>query len=257
MRGEPAVDRAVSRHRRHAGRAPVSTAAAERLAVVDVARTGAIGLMIAYHFCFDLRHFGFITADFERDPFWLGCRAVILSSFLLLVGVSLALAAAAGIPAARFWRRTGQIALGALAVSCASWLVFPRSFIWFGVLHNIAIASVLARPFARRPWTALAIGAIVAGMGMTLAWPAFDATLLSPLGFRTFKPPTEDYVPLFPWAGAVFVGIAGGHLLATGPVRTALAAARVPRWAVWPGRHSLVIYLVHQPFLFALLSLAH
>ena len=48
--------------------------------------------MVVYHFAFDLRFYRVIAADFEHDPFWLGFRALIVTSFLLLVGVSLVLA---------------------------------------------------------------------------------------------------------------------------------------------------------------------
>jgi len=68
------------------------TGASARVASIDAVRAIALIAMIAYHFCFDLRYFGVIRADFEHDPFWLGARTIILSSFLLLAGVSLVLA---------------------------------------------------------------------------------------------------------------------------------------------------------------------
>jgi uncharacterized membrane protein len=228
----------------------------DRLAVVDGARTVAIALMVVYHFCFDLRHFGIIAADFEHDAFWLVARGVIVTSFLLLVGVSLALAASAAVPPARFWRRIAIIAAAALGVSVVSAVLFPRSFIYFGVLHCIAVTSVLARPYAAKPRLALIAGLVVIAAGTLLAHPAFDARPLSPIGFAVHKPLTEDYVPLFPWAGVVLLGIAAGHALAAPPLRRRLAGISVPGWLAWPGRHSLLLYLVHQPVFFAILTLA-
>ena len=79
--------------------APVGTPAsraARRVPGVDALRGGAIVLMVAYHFCFDLRYYRVISADFEHDPFWLGFRALIVTSFMLLVGMGLVLAARAG-----------------------------------------------------------------------------------------------------------------------------------------------------------------
>lgn len=227
-----------------------------RLDIVDGARTVAIALMVVYHFCFDLRHFGVIAADFEHDPFWLGARGVIVTSFLLLVGISLALAAAAGVPAARFWRRIAVVAAAALGVSAVSVLLFPRTFIYFGVLHCIAVTSVLARPYAGKPRVALVAGLVVIAAGTLLSHPAFDAKALSPIGFAPHKPPTEDYVPLFPWAGVVLLGIATGHALATPRLRKLSTALHVPGWLAWPGRHSLLLYLAHQPLFFAILAVA-
>lgn len=221
-----------------------------RLAGIDALRGGAICLMIVYHFCFDLRHFRVIVgADFERDPFWLGFRAVIVASFLALVGVSLVLAAEARVSRVRFWRRVGVIAACALAASIGSYLVFPRTYIHFGILHCIAVASVLAWPLVRQPWVALVLGAAVIVAGVTLAYPAFDQRALSWIGFTTTKPRTEDYVPLLPWAGVVLIGIAIGHALARTRFRALAPLAGAPRWLQWLGRHSLAVYMVHQPIL--------
>lgn len=228
----------------------------DRLAVVDGARTVAIVLMVVYHFCFDLRHFGVIAADFEHDVVWLVARGVILTSFLLLVGVSLALADRAGVPASQFWQRIAIVAAAALGVTVVSMALFPRSFIYFGVLHCIAVTSVLVRPYAAKPRLALVAGLVVIVAGTLLAHPAFDARALSPIGFAVHKPLTEDYVPLFPWAGVVLLGITVGHALAAPPLRQLIAGVTVPGWLTWPGRHSLLLYLLHQPVLFALLTLA-
>ncbi len=84
--------------------------------------------------------------------------------------------------------------------------------------------------------------------------PAFDARALSWLGFTTHKPATEDYVPLAPWAGVVFVGIAvGARARARSAFRPLAPLAAAPRWLRWLGRHSLVVYMVHQPILLGVL----
>ncbi len=211
--------------------------------------------MFAYHFCFDLRFYRVIAADFENGPFWLGFRAVIVASFLALVGISLVLADRSGTNAARFAKRIGVIAACALAASAASWLVFPHTYIHFGILHCIAVASILAWPLARRPRIALAIGIAAMVAGATLSWPAFDHRALSWIGFTTTKPATEDYVPLLPWAGVVFAGIALGQWMATTAFRTLAPLAAAPGWLRWLGRHSLAVYMVHQPLLLAFLWL--
>lgn len=241
----------------HAASAPAvrgrNGRAVGRLAGVDALRGGALLLMFAYHFCFDLRFYRVTAWDFEHDPFWLGFRALIVASFLLLVGVSLVLAERAQATPRHFWKRVGVIAACALAASAGSYLLFPRTFIYFGILHSIVVSSILAWPLARSPWPALALGITVIVAGLTLQWPAFDLRALSWIGFGTFKPPTEDYVPLFPWAGVVFIGVALGHALARAGFRPLRPLARAPRWLTWLGRHSLIVYMVHQPILLALL----
>jgi uncharacterized membrane protein len=258
----------MSQPRRHAahrraGGAPraaraagaAATASVPRLVAIDALRGGALCLMFVYHFCFDLRFYRVLAADFEHDPFWLGFRALIVTSFMLLVGVSLALAADARQPAARFWQRIAVIVACAIAVSAGSWLLFPATFIWFGILHSIAAAAVLARPLARHPGIALAIGAAIVVAGIAGAHPMFDSPLLTWIGFGTRKPATEDFVPLAPWAGWVFVGIALGHALVRSRFRMLAPLARAPRWLSFLGRHSLAVYMIHQPVLIGLLWL--
>ncbi|HEX6136147.1 MAG TPA: heparan-alpha-glucosaminide N-acetyltransferase [Casimicrobiaceae bacterium] len=224
-------------------------APAARIAGLDALRGLAIVAMIVYHFCYDLRYFGFTRSDFERDWRWLTARTLILSSFLLIAGASAVLAQRQAVPFARWARRIALIAGAALLVSAASWLMFPRSYIWFGVLHAIAASLLLAQPLVQRPLLAALVGVAVIASGVALADPAFDNRALGWIGFMTAKPVTEDYVPLFPWAGVLFVGVAAGHWL----VRTRFAAlaplGRVPAWLRWLGRHSLIVYLVHQPLL--------
>jgi len=210
--------------------------------------------MIVYHFCFDLRYYGAIAADFEHNPFWLGFRALVVTMFLALVGVSLVLADVAATPPAKFWKRIAMITACALAASVGSYLLFPQSFIYFGILHAIAVASVLAAPLVRWPRAALAIGVFIVVAGTTIADPAFNTRALSWLGFVTVKPSTEDYVPLAPWGGIVPIGIALGHALLRTDFRALRPLAAAPRWLAWSGRHSLLIYMVHQPILLGVMG---
>ena len=118
------------------------------------------------------------------------------------------------------------------------------------------MASILAWPVVNRPRAALAIGIAVIAAGVALSHPLFDQRALSWLGFTTMKPATEDYVPLAPWSGVVFVGIAVAHALARADFRPLAPLAATPRPVQWLGRHSLAVYMLHQPLLLGLLWLA-
>lgn len=226
---------------------PSAAAGRPRVPAVDALRGLALCLMFVYHFAFDLRFYRVIAADFEHDPFWLGFRALIVAAFMLLVGVSMVLADRAGATRGHFLKRVGVIALCALAASAGSFFLFPRSFIYFGILHCIAVASVLARPLVRRPHAALVIGCVAIVAGVAWSHPVFDARALSWLGFTTMKPATEDFVPLAPWAGVVLVGVALGQVLARHGFRAIAPFAGAPAPLRWLGRHSLPVYMLHQP----------
>ena len=91
--------------------------------------------------------------------------------------------------------------------------------------------------------------------GVLWSHPLFDARPLSWIGFVTAKPATEDYVPLAPWAGVAALGIAVGHGLARSGFRAVAPFAAAPSWLRWLGRHSLFVYMVHQPILLGALWL--
>lgn len=232
-------------------------AATARVPTLDTLRGVAIVAMATYHFCFDLRYFGFLRADLEHDWRWITARTMILSTFLLVAGVSAVLADRQhpGGTSRRWLAHIGVIAAAAVAVSAGSFLMFPQTWIWFGVLHAIAVSLLVARPFVRRPALAAAAGVAIIVAGLAFHNAALDNRTLGWLGFMTAKPPTEDYVPLFPWTGVLLLGIAiGPHL-----VRTRFAAlaplARAPAALGFLGRHSLAVYLLHQPILIGALWL--
>ncbi len=230
--------------------------AARRLPVVDAARGVALLAMAVYHACWDLSFLGLATFDLLGDPLWLAARTAILGSFLLLAGVSFVLAADRGLDRRRFLGRLARLAAAAAAVSAVSYALFPQSPIFFGVLHHLAVASLLGLLVLRLPWPAtLALGLAVIAAGRTVALAPFDAPWLRWVGLMTFAPESNDYVPLFPWFGGVLIGIALGRLWLPRLKAPPSRPGAVGRGFAWAGRHSLAVYLIHQPVLFGALSL--
>jgi uncharacterized membrane protein len=231
---------------------------------IDALRGAAVVWMTAFHFCFDLNHFGWIRQDFYRDPVWTWQRTCIVSLFLLCAGMGQAVATAQAQDWARFWRRWAQVAGCAVLVSIGSWWMFPNSWIYFGVLHGIALMLVVVRLTAgwgRWLWLAgaLAIAMKFVAAYAVSAWPAADFLNDKPwnwLGLVSRKPVTEDYVPLVPWLGVMWWGMALGQWLLRR--RQAFVAAAIPAAAAplaWLGRWSLSWYMLHQPVMIGALML--
>lgn len=227
-----------------------------RLPSVDALRGLAVALMIAYHFCYDLTYVGFARFDFFHDPFWLHARTAILGLFLLVAGISLTLATRDGVRLRPYLRRLGLIGGCAVLISVSSHLLFGPRWIFFGVLHFIAAASVLGLAFVRRPWTALLCGAALIALDRAYAHPLFDQPVLQWFGLMTHKPPTEDYVPLVPWFGVVLIGMTLGHAFRLRTVQPPRHSNALPaRLLASAGRHSLLFYMLHQPVLMGMLWL--
>ncbi len=234
--------------------------AGPRIESVDALRGLAMVWMTIFHFCFDLSHFGYWPQDFRADPFWTVQRTVIVSLFLFCAGLGQALAWSQNVAWARFWRRWGQIAFCALLVSAGSYLMFPNSFIHFGVLHGMAVMLLIVRCTAgwgAGLWLAGALALAAPWLGGWLlagpaaAWaPAFNGGSLNWLGVVTRKPFTEDYVPVLPWLGVMWWGTAAGQWALQR--RAGWLYAGLPK-AVRPlvllGRWSLSYYMLHQPVL--------
>ena len=224
---------------------------------IDALRGIAIVWMTVFHLCFDLNHFGYIRQDFYNDPVWTWQRSAIVSMFLLCAGMGQAVAVDQQQDARRFGKRWLQVAGCALLVSAGSYLMFPRSFIYFGVLHGIAVMLVITRVTANAGrWLWLA-GAIAIALPRLVQHPWFDTRLTNWVGLITHKPVTEDYVPLLPWIGVMWWGLAAGQWVLANRrkwVTGALPKALHP-FAVL-GRWSLSFYMVHQPVLIGLLLLA-
>ncbi|WP_193337074.1 DUF1624 domain-containing protein [Devosia beringensis] len=229
-----------------------------RFAIVDIARGVAIIAMVAYHLCWDLSYFRFIAPDVGRDPNWVLIARSILAVFLFLVGVGLVLGHGKTIRWRAFRRRTGFVVLGALAITLGTFLVFPDSFVYFGVLHAIALFSILALPFLFVPlWLTGLVAAAMIALPFFLSNALFNEKLYSWIGFWQVPPPTNDLVPIFPWLAAVLIGIVATRLILASSVATRLAAicptGRLPRLLAGLGRWSLLIYLLHQPILLGLI----
>lgn len=232
-----------------------------RLGRLDIARGFALIAMAIYHFGWDLEFFGYLTQGSASQGWWRIFARCIASSFLFLVGFSLVLAHGRTIRWHSFFKRLAQVVVAAAAISLLTWLYMPEGFIFFGILHQIALASLLGLLFVRMPvWAQVCLTIPLAVLIIAAPYFArseiFDYPALWWVGLSTSNPISNDYVPLFPWFGAVLLGIAAAKIMQATGLLTLLQGGIKPLWLdrglTFIGRHSLIFYLVHQPVLIGL-----
>lgn len=239
-----------------------------RLWEVDVVRTAAIAMMVAYHAAYDVHR---LAPSVGIDPFGGGWRALQVatgSTFLFVVGVSLAISNGRGRARGhaawpryrRHLRRAGEVAAAALLVSIVTRVALGDDYVRFGILHSIAVAMVigpLLLPLGA--WNVpLAAAVVVAGV-----WLDDNASSDVPGLLVLGVPPRDgavDWYPLLPWLGPVLLGLAAGRALYPAGRRgrwgDRLPEPRHARALGAPGRHALPIYLIHQPVLLPLVAAA-
>ena len=228
---------------------PANTAnGSARLIGVDVTRALAVILMVIFHFCYDLGYFDYMEMDVNA-PFWAWFRYLIVTLFFLVVGISLVLSTRSGIR----WRSTlirlSQVGAGALAVTVATMVVFPKAWVYFGVLHFIFLAILCALPLVNWPRISLLLGISIFALFNLTDWfnTHFLFVWLQPI--LHLPNATQDLTRFIPWFGMVLIGIYLGQ--------AQLRWFYWPSWSVfkplvWIGQHALSIYLIHQVVLYGL-----
>ncbi len=221
---------------------------------LDWLRTAAIIGMVLYHGAYDLDAlYGWeLHVD---DGLWKLLQRCTAILFLLLVGMSYA-ASSAGRTAqemrARSLRRFLLIGGCAAMVSAGTWLADGETYVRFGILHLIAVSSLLLPLLSPLRERAGAVGVLILLAASLLPDRAGTAWLL-PLGVMPEGFRSVDWFPLIPWFGVILLGYAAGCVLYVRGLRGTPGYS--PRWLhviSWPGRYALLIYLLHQPLLLAL-----
>lgn len=115
----------------------------DRLVWLDLARSVALLAMIVFHFARDLEIFGYIDTGTTLRGGWALSARWIAGTFIVLSGISFVLAHGADMRWQAWARRVFQITFAAALVSAATYIAFPDQFVYFGILHLIAVSSIL------------------------------------------------------------------------------------------------------------------
>jgi uncharacterized membrane protein len=235
----------------------VKKTSSDRFWEIDFLRGIAILMMIVYHIIFDLNYFGFTSTDLNSLPSLIFLYP-IGTVFLLLVGISLTLSykrvqhtLTTNQLRIKYLKRGSSIFGLGILITMVTWIYPHQGFIVFGVLHCIGLSILLAYPFIRSRVLPLLIGifCIIFGIIIRLSITV-DFPWLIWLGFVPRQFYTLDYFPLLPWYGVVLIGIFLGNIQYKNHSRF-ITIPDYSRFIIirpfcFLGRHSLLIYLLHQ-----------
>jgi uncharacterized membrane protein len=207
--------------------------------------------MISYHFLYDFAFFGRMSWEAFYSPGLNALQLFTCCSFILLAGIS-----------SRFSH--SNLRRGAVTLLCG-FLVMAGAYlvgapILFGILQLLGVSMLIyglvGKYFERLP--ALAAAAVcIALFFVSRFWTQHtlvSARWLFPLGFLYRGFYSADYFPLLPWLFLFLLGTVAGGTLKKHASLPWLQTG-VPAFLSWPGRHSLIIYMLHQPILYGLCML--
>lgn len=238
---------------------------------VDAARGVAIIMVVLYHLIYDLDTFGGYGVE-STSGFWGVFADVTAFIFVFLVGVSLSIssskAKATGLPGrdsfGKYLKRGVRIFAYGMLITLAFWAFGLGGAVIFGILHLIGVSIVLAYPFRNLGVLNMVFGALLVILGLYIGAQGFvvdgaPGIMLAPLGVIPADLLMPDYRPLLPWFGVVLFGLVAGDAIYGGESPRRKPGKSSPRSTVsgplgFLGRHSLFIYLVHQPILIATLG---
>lgn len=232
----------------------------ERFPEIDFARGVAVVMMMVFHIAFDLYFLNIAPVPAASLP-WRVLAMSTAGLFLFLVGVSLSVSAVHARKNLsrnefiwKYVKRGAEIFSIGIGITLVTWIILPGSFILFGILHLIGLAVALSPLYTGFSWQNLVAGSVIILLGPVVAAMRGAGWLLW-LGIHPSAFYSIDYTPIVPWLGMVLIGVYSGTLLYPGGIRrfNLVLPEILDKSLGFLGRHSLAIYLVHQPIILGIL----
>jgi uncharacterized membrane protein len=227
----------------------------QRIIILDFLRGCAIIMMTLFHFTWDLEFFGLIPST-TSQPHWVLLVRVTVASFLCISGMSFAISHQNGTKWHRFWRRFALLLCAAMMISAATFIITPNSFVFFGILHHLACVSLIAVLCIKLPARIIFVmSTLIIITPYVFRSIIFATPMLWWSGLAPVYPPSNDYVPFFPWAGFFLLGLTFAKTRFFVQFKTLNPySSRVEYMICFFGRHSLLYYLLHQPIIMAIIG---
>lgn len=236
---------------------------ARRIVLMDEIRGFCIVLMVIYHALFDAVYL--LGVDGLGDLFF---RLSFLQPFF--AGIFVVLSGIASRLSRSNLRRGLELLMVSLLLTAFTRYFIPEQTIYFGIIHMLSFSILifaLARPLLDKlpPIVGIILSgslfAVTYGLQygyigieniykISISKKLFDYLYLYPLGLPREGFSSGDYFPLIPWLFIFLAGTFSGVYVKKGKrLPKGIYKKRFPLLA-FIGRHSLIVYLLHQPVLY-------
>ncbi|NJE06104.1 DUF1624 domain-containing protein [Thermococcus sp. M36] len=228
---------------------------------IDFLRGIGILMMVVSNFVTDLQLF---LSYSGHQTFWLLFARTTAFIFVFISGLSFWISYSRTVmktsrPYRKYFIRFLKLFGLGMLITAVTYIFLEGMTIHFGVLHLLGVATLLAIPFHRfEKWNFLWAALFI--LGSLFVRNLHDGLLLLPIGIMPEDYFTPDYFPIFPWFGVYLLGLAVGSIFYPGgsrKIEMGLPPSLLIHFLVFAGRHTLLIYIIHQPILVGLLRLIH
>lgn len=239
----------------------------QRIHMLDVIRGTAIILVVLYHFLYNLEWlFSMHISAFHTEVanFLHFC---LLATIITVSGICTGFSR-------NIFRRGSMLLIAGTVITMFTSVFLPDQQIVFGVLSFFGTMMILygfvGKYLQKLPWQAVFAGSILLALTfknlpdervihlLFADIPVPEAlgasAYLYPLGIVRVDFYSTDYFPLLPWGFIFLAGTALGKPILGKKLSAKFYTANVP-FLSFCGRHSLLIYLLHQPVLFGIMQL--
>lgn len=237
----------------------------KRIYLIDEIRGFCIILVVIYHLYYSLAMVFNLETFYDTFNAMRVWQPLLPSAFILISGVSFHLSR-------NNTKRGLKLLLISALMTLALWIVMPEQLIWYGILHFLATVNIIFGLLKKYVDKIPALAGIIifsvlflltynvqrGYLGIDGIWSyrlpeiLYSTDLTAPIGFysETFR--SADYCPILPWAFMFLIGTILGRYAKKLPA--SLAKLHI-RPLAFIGRHTLIIYLAHQPVIVGIITL--
>jgi uncharacterized membrane protein len=219
----------------------------DRIWEIDMARGILVIIMIIFHILFNLEYFYEMPVNYSQGYInMLG--SIGASIFILISGISTFFSR-------NSFRRGLLVFSVAIFINLATYIFNSEEYIVFGILHLISICMLISPVLKKlNKFWLLILMAVLILISIALSNVKVDNNYFFMFGLTNEDFTSLDYYPLLPWSLFFVAGIFLGKTIYRDK-KSIFPFQVKDNFISLLGRHSLVIYVVHQPVILAIMSL--